>query len=314
MKKTSIIHMAVCASIAVYAVVFATGCQKKQTAAVPETAEPEEIVYAVNGFKVSPGNLDEYLEFGGDVAPVSSVDVIPDQAGKISRILVNVGDSVQKDGILAYVDASRPGMNYKASPVKSPIAGRVVSFTPTIGSTVSQSMSIAKISSTNDLEIKTSVAERFISRIKNGQQATVSFDAYPDVKFSAQVFEVSPVLDTSTRTMAIKLRITPPDSRVKVGMYARIRLVTDSVQDAIVVPSSAIVSREGESYVFIVSGTSGEGKGAVRLQSVTKGITVDDKTEITSGLSVGDIIIHQGQSLLNDGSSVNVLSVEGGDA
>ncbi len=287
-------------------------CQKKAAAPVQETAEEEALVYAVNAYRISAGNLDEYLEFGGDVASTSSVDVMPDQAGKLTRILVAVGEKVQKDQVLAYVDASRPGMTYKASPVKAPAAGRIISFTPTVGATVSQAMVIARISATDDLEIKTSVAERFVSRVRQGQSATVSFDAYPGESFTAKVFEVSPVLDTATRTMAIKLRLTPADPRVKVGMYARIRLITDSIRNAIVIPAGTVVMRDGESYVFKVA--SGPGQTVARLQKVTRGMTVDDKCEITAGLAPGDQIVSKGQSLLNDGSAINIIAVTGDDA
>lgn len=162
----------------------AVSCKQKQAA--PAAAEETETMFAVNTYKTSEGSLDEYLEFGGDVSSVSSVDVLPDMAGKIARILVSVGDMVQKDQIIAYVDASRPGMNYSASPVKAPISGRITSFAPTVGTMVSQSMSIAKIADTDELQIKVNVAERFISRISDGQTAVVTFDAYPGVSFTAK--------------------------------------------------------------------------------------------------------------------------------
>ena len=292
--------------LAAAVVALAAGCKKNAAA---KTMDEAEIIYAVSSYKTAPGNLDEYLEFGGDVDSVSAVNVMPDQAGKISRILVSVGDMVRKDQVLAYVDASRPGMNYSESPVRAPIAGRITSIPPTIGATVSQSVTVARIARTDDLEIKVNVAERFISRIKQGQSAVITFDAYPGVEFTARVFEVSPVLDTSTRTMAIKLRIDPRDSRIKVGMYARVRLVTDTVQDAIVIPNSAIVTREGKSFVFVVASQKDGRKAAtVRQQPITAGISVDNRTEIAKGLEAGDEIIVKGQSLLNDGAQVNIVS------
>ena len=285
----------------------ASGCKKG--GASSKTVDEAEIIYAVSSYKTAPGNLDEYLEFGGDVDSSSAVNVMPDQAGKISRILVNVGDHVSKNQVIAYVDASRPGMNYSESPVRAPIAGRITSIPPTIGATVSQAVSVARIARTDDLEIKVNVAERFISRIKQGQTAVVTFDAYPGTDFKAKVFEVSPVLDTSTRTMSIKLRIDPPDSRIKVGMYARVRLVTDSVKDAIVIPNAAMIMRDGKPYVFVVANQQeGKKNATVRLQSVKVGISVDNKTEIADGLSAGDEIIIKGQSLLNDGPQVNIIS------
>lgn len=308
-----------------------TGCGKKKT-------EEAEAIFAVNTYKTEKSSLDDYLEFGGDVAAVSSVDVMPDMSGKISRILVSVGDYVEKNQVIAEVDASRPGMNYSASPVKAPITGTVTSFAPSIGTMVSPAMSMAKIAKTNELEIKTSVAERYISRIKLNQKAVVTFDAYPGVNFSARVFEVSPVLDTTTRTMAIKLRIEPTDDRIRVGMYARIHLVTDHVANAIVVPYSALVVRNSESFIFVVDrkdsvvdqaaaaekaaaqNADASGKTAdaapvpvVHLQKVAAGLHVDDRVEITDGIKTGDEVVIRGQTLLNDGAKVNIISVTNGE-
>ena len=84
-----------------------TGCGKKKGSAKED--EKVETIFAVNCLKAVPRNLDNYLEFGGNVQTAASVDVYPDvQSGKISRILVKVGDKVKKDQVLCEVDASRP--------------------------------------------------------------------------------------------------------------------------------------------------------------------------------------------------------------
>lgn len=306
MKKTSakLPFILMAAAILSSALVSCKGKSEK-TAKEEET----ETIYAVNADVVQAGNLDDYLEFGGDVSSVSAVDVYPDAAGKISRIRVSVGDLVKKDQIIAYVDPSRPGMNYSENPVKAPISGRVTSFPPTIGTMVSQSYSIAKISDTDELQIKVNVAERFISRIRENQTAIVSFDAYPGVEFKARVFEVSPVLDTTSRTMLAKLKVEPADSRIKAGMYARVKLITDTIEGAVVIPNDAIVYRDGKPYVFTAKSESAE--SSVNMVSVKEGLSVDNKTEIQEGLKEGDVIIVKGQSLLSDGSKVKILSISG---
>lgn len=306
MKKTSakLPFILMAAAILSSALVSCKGKSEK-TAKEEET----ETIYAVNADIVQAGNLDDYLEFGGDVSSVSAVDVYPDAAGKISRIRVAVGDLVKKDQIIAYVDPSRPGMNYSENPVKAPISGRVTSFPPTIGTMVSQSYSIAKISDTDELQIKVNVAERFISRIRENQTAIVSFDAYPGVEFKARVFEVSPVLDTTSRTMLAKLKVEPADSRIKAGMYARVKLITDTIEGAVVIQNDAIVYRDGKPYVFTAKSESAE--SSVNMVSVKEGLSVDNKTEIQEGLKEGDVIIVKGQSLLSDGSKVKILSISG---
>lgn len=266
-----------------------------------------EAVFAVNAYKVSPTSLDDYLEFGGDVDASSSVAVMPDTAGKISQLYVKVGQRVNRDQILAAVDASRPGMVYAASPVRAPVAGTVTYFPAVVGTSVAQSSIIAKISSTNDLEIETSVPERFVSRISMNQKAKLSFNAYPGEEFEAHIKEISPVLDTSSRTMSIKLAIDNQDPRIKIGMYAKIHLVTEQKQNVCVLPYGTVISRNGEDYVFLIK-DEGEKKIAV-LTPVKVGIRVDNLQEIVEGISKDDIVITKGQTLLSDGSQVNVISV-----
>lgn len=304
MKKTakSVITLASMAAVLSF-----MSCGPKKAA--KEEEKEVETLYAVSTYKTVAGNLDDYLEFGGDVASVSEVMVMPDQAGKITNVLVKVGDMVKKDQVIAYVNPLRVGVVYNDSPVKAPITGRITSLPVTVGSTVSQASSVAKVSRTDELEIRIAIAERFISRISNGQKATVTFDAYPSVVFGAKVFEVSPVLDTSTRTMSVKLRLNPPDSRVKVGMYGRVRLVTESIKNAIVLPASALITRDGKDYVFVISSPkSGKNAATVALRPVTKGISVDNKVEITKGLEADEEVVVKGQTLLNDGSKVNIVS------
>jgi membrane fusion protein, multidrug efflux system len=299
------------AAAAVILAVMLGGCKKKNA-----ESEETEASFAVNTYKTSTARLDDYLEFGGDVVASSVVNILPDTAGKLSRKFVTVGDFVKKDQILAYIDPSRPGMTYSENPVKSPVAGTVTSFPLSIGGTASPAAPLGQISSTEHLEIQINVAERFVSRIKRNQSAVVTLDAYPGQKFSARVFEISPVLDTSTRTLKVKLQLEPPDPRVKAGMYARVKLITEELTNVIVIPFDALVRREDKTYVFAVermpqnSETDGPTgvQGVVHLHEVTQGIHVDDKVEISGGLNAGDEIVVRGQSLLNDGSKVNIMS------
>lgn len=305
--KKSMKSVVTIASMAAVLTLMSCGPKK----AAKEESKEVETLYAVSTYKTVAGNLDDYLEFGGDVASVNEVMVLPDQAGKITNVLVKVGDMVKKDQTIAYVNPLRVGVVYNDSPVKAPISGRVTSLPVTVGSTVSQSSSVAKVARTDDLEIRIAIAERFISRISNGQKATVTFDAYPSVEFGAKIFEVSPVLDTATRTMGVKLRLNPPDNRVKVGMYGRVKLVTESVKNAIVLPVSALVTRDGKDYVFVVTTPkSGKNAAAVSLKPVTRGILVDNQVEITKGLEAGEEVVIKGQTLLNDGAKVNIVSTK----
>lgn len=297
-------------SVKFVALVFASvfvffSCSKDEgTAVVP--VESQETVFAVNTYVAAAENLDEYLEFGGDVVAASSVDVMPDTSGKIANIRVRVGDYVEKNQILAYVDPSRPGMTYESSPIRAPVAGTVTAFPVSVGSMVAPSVSIAKISNTKNLEINISVAERFVSRIAVGQPALLTFDSYPGEVFTAKVAEVNPVLDTTSRSMGVKLVLDPPDNRIKIGMYCRVKLITESKAGVVAIPREAIVNRSGQESVFVVNGNT------VENCPISVGITVDNMVEVVSGLTAGNEVVVSGQTLLDSGSKVNVINRQQG--
>ena len=312
-NKTAAVLAAASAG-ALFAALLLLSCGNRSRAAgagparngAAQNAEPET-VYAVSVYKAGEGVLDDYLEFGGDIAASSSVDILPDTAGKVSRVYVSVGDYIEKDGVIADIDASRAGMNYTTNRVKAPISGTLTSFTPSVGSTVAPSVPMGQISNTATLEVKTAVPERFVSRVALGQRAELLFDAWPGKTFGAFVTQISPVLDTSTRTMPVKLQISPADSRVKVGMYARVKLITDK-KKGIVVPYSALINRGGQTRVCVVGSDN-----KVTLKTVEAGIRVDDWVELLSGVDAGDSVVVKGQSLLDEGSAVNIVHTgEGG--
>lgn len=303
MRRNSFLYVV---TIFTFALILFGCTDKKETATTEvqpvETEKETESIYAVNTYEAYEGDLSAYLEFGGDVATAASVDILPDATGKVTKFFVAVGDYVKKDQAIAEVDPSRPGMTYVASVVKAPISGTITALPISIGSTVSTAMSIGKISSTSTLEINMNVAERFVSKIKMYQTAYLAFDAYPGENFTASVTRISPVLDTSTRTMGVTLKLKKADSRIKPGMYARIKLITDTRKSAVIVPTEAVITRSDEPFIFVVN------DGAVTLQSVKQGIKVDDKIEIVSGLEAGAEVVIKGQTLLDNGTKVKVIS------
>ncbi len=167
------------------------------------------------------------------------------------RLHVSVGSAVRKDQVIAEVDPSRPGMNFVPSPVKSPIAGTVISIPPSIGATIAQGVPVARVGRTDNLEIRTEVSERFISKMQVGLNALVRFAAYPGQTFPAKVTELSPVVDPVTRTMEVKLALVNPDPRIKSGMFAEVKIITERKEGVVKIPADAMVERFGVHYVFV---------------------------------------------------------------
>jgi multidrug efflux pump subunit AcrA (membrane-fusion protein) len=281
---------------------------KKQKGNPAAQSEIAETIFAVNTTTAVEGQIHDYIDLNGDVITKGNVDIFADNTGKVTALSIEIGDKIEKDQIIAEVDPSRPGMKFVASPVKSPISGTIVSIPVQIGSTVAISMPIATVSRTEELQIQTEVAERFISKMRVGLLAIIRFEAYPDERFYARITEISPVVDPQSRTLGIKLSLTRADKRIKTGMFAKIKIITEKKNDIVKIPAQCLIKRYGVYYVFVVHDESGNPEGAwVEKREVNPGIEIDNKLEITDGLKPDEIIVIRGQTLLEDKAKVRVI-------
>ena len=80
----------------------------------------------------------------------------------------------------------------------------------------------------------------------------VTSDAYPGRRFSGRVARVVHALDPRTRTMGVEVDIPNPENLLKPGMYARIDLVVEVRQDALLVPLEVLTGAEGQPTVMVV--------------------------------------------------------------
>lgn len=264
-------------------------------------SEETETIFAVDVVEAVQGELNNYIKINGDVVAETNVSVYPDTAGKLVSILVEIGTPVYKGQIIAYVDPSRPGMRFSASPVKAPIGGTVTSISGQLGMTVGPQMPIAKVGNLSRLEISCQIPERFISKIQKGQDAILSLQAYPDKKFPARVSEISPVLDPLSRTMEIKLDFSNREGFLKPGMFCEVKIITERKKGIVKLPAKVLVRRFGGTFAFVLT------DGKVEKRPVTAGIEIDGKLEIVEGLKAGEKIVVRGQSLLEDGAAVRVI-------
>jgi multidrug efflux pump subunit AcrA (membrane-fusion protein) len=320
----------------------------------PPGGPQEAPVFAVSVTTVTQGQIADYLALSGDIVSGTTVDTYSDVAGKITRVYVETGSRVQRGSPIAAVDPSKPGMTYVAAITAAPISGTVVSLPAQVGMTVSQAVSLARIaggvSGGAALEIKLFVAERFISKIALNQPCEITLDAWPGETFRGSVTEISPVVDPASRTMEVKINVDNPGAKLKSGMFAKVRIITEQKDNIVKIPSQALIQRFGESYVFVIeelppeapAGETPQAEKApeqgffarlfgrfkkkkaeepppeaappapavrhvARKRVITPGILIDQILEVENGLRAGEEIVIRGQTLLDDGSRINVV-------
>ncbi len=287
-----------------------------QPAGPPSLANPggsPTNVVAVTTTHARLGSISKTLEIGGEVVAEYQVNAFADIAGRVTAVLVDVGDSVGKGQLIAKVDPSKPGQEYTESPITAPISGTITSVAVQVGDTISTTTQIATIGRLNALEVEALVPERFISKVRLGTEAIFSFAAWPGQEFSGRIIKLSPVVDSTSRTMKATLALDKADSRVKAGMYATVGLIIDKRDRVLTIPVDCVVNRDGKDskdVVFVV-----EQNRAIQ-RPVSLGISAGGMVEITGGITSGEEVVVSGQSLLSDGAEVRIISSEqsGGDA
>ena len=272
----------------------------------PDANGGADLMTTVRAITAAVQTLKPYIDESGDVRANVNVSVYPDIGGKLVSFTVAIGDPVEKGQTIARVDPSKPGSNYAISPVVAPITGTVTAIDVDQGSTVSTATAIASVGIIDDLKIVVNLPERDSAKVAKEMTAIVTFEALSDETFGAVVTRVSPVLDEMSRSREITLGFAKHDSRISAGMYAKIRLFTMPISGKIVIPSSAIVTRNNSTSVFLV--IVKDGKDVAAQRDVKTGTEVDGSIIIKEGLSAGDRVIYEGQNGLSDGSALTILS------
>jgi multidrug efflux pump subunit AcrA (membrane-fusion protein) len=308
MKKIEVkkaLFLAAVTTFLVIAIFGLTGCGRGGRGA-GGAAAAEAIVYAVNITPAAQGRIRDHFALSGDVIAASTVDAFSDAAGRVSGLFVNVGSQVRQDDPIAEVDPSRPGMEFVPSLVTSPISGTIVALPAQLGMTINQAFPMARIATGDDLEIRLFVAERFISKVALNQPSEIILNAWPGEVFTGTIVELSPTLDPLSRTMEIRVRVDNPGTHLMAGMFAQVRIIIEEQENAVQIPAAAMVTRFGESFIFVVDESDPEAPVA-RRRDVLPGIIIDGVMEVRQGLSGGEAVVTQGQTVIYDGARINII-------
>ena len=173
--------------------------------------------------------------------------------------------------------------------IRAPFDGVVTKADIKEGEIASPNTPVFSLISVSQYQIESYVSETDVSKVKVGQTAKVSLDAYgKDVLFDVAITEVDPAetkID-GVSTYKTKFQFSAADSRVKSGMTANITIATETKPNSIVVPQQAITT--GNQYKSVKLLQNGK---EVERTVVTGGIDQSGGVLVTSGLSAGDIIV-----------------------
>ncbi|MFH1901602.1 MAG: HlyD family efflux transporter periplasmic adaptor subunit [Candidatus Omnitrophota bacterium] len=251
------------------------------------------------------GDIRLTISTTGVVEPQNRLEIKPSISGRIEEILVKEGFAVKKGDILAWMSATERAAIvdaatsqgeqerkywedvYKKTPIISPIDGEVIvrSFEP--GQTITTSEPLLVLS--DRLIVSAQFDETDIGRVKIGQEAIITLDAYPKDKIKGTVGHIAYESELVNNVTIYDVDILPQEvpEFFRSGMSANVEVIENTRREVILIPIGAIQDVEGKKFVMI---KKKQGK-AIEKHQVDVGLTDINSAEIISGLSISDIVV-----------------------
>ena len=190
-----------------------------------------------------------------------------------------------------------------AGNVIAPVSGTILTLNAAESSYVTPSMPVAVIDGADRLEIAVSVSEALVPKLAQGDEVDVSVSAL-NLQLVGTIKKLERSANMQTKLYNVTISIDEDVEGLLSGMFADVSFRTDTSADTIVIPTEAILTSNGVQYVFVVE------NNAARYAEITTGLTGSGVTEVTSGLTAGDILVTVGQAYLSDGDAVRIVSGE----
>ena len=193
---------------------------------------------------------------------------------------------------------------YQTIPVICPMSGVVTQRWLDQGSQVGAKEKIITISDMSSLVIKAEANETYFEAIKQGKKLPLILNAYPNDSLSGTISLVYPQIEPVTRTVKFDIKIQNFNKSLLPGMMASIKIPVSVNEDAIAVPTDAVLTNPAnERFVYVVD------KDSIAFKRIVKpGISAKKQIEILLGLAENEKVVVMGQEMLKDSMQVKIMN------
>lgn len=168
------------------------------------------------------------------------------------------------------------------------------------GSYISSADELVTIYSINPIKIDFSVPGKYAAQVSTGDLLKFEIDGYEDEIFEGNIYAIEPQIDPETRTISIRAVSDNKENKLLPGQFAKINLTISTFQEAILIPTEAVIPELNGKKVYI------RNNGLVESRSIVTGIRMANQIQVTEGLLDGDTVLTTGILQLQPGMEVNL--------
>jgi len=172
-----------------------------------------------------------------------------------------------------------------------------------VGAQITTGTMLATIRTESKLKLDFNIPEKYSANIKSGMKISFSMSNTDEI-FEATVFATEQGIDETTRNLKVRAMVNSKSPSLIPGAFTDVKLQLGSKNDALMIPTLAIIPTEKTKKVIVARG------GKAHFAEVRTGVRKASIIEITDGLQVGDTIITTGILFLKEGSKLSYSSVK----
>ncbi|GAB4400507.1 MAG: efflux RND transporter periplasmic adaptor subunit [Microscillaceae bacterium] len=212
------------------------------------------------------------------------------------------------EGIVAELNAFRAQVKetqaqIQRTEIRAPFAGIVGLRQVSNGSYINPGTSVVRLVNQQRLKVEFSVPEKYANAVRAGQKILVSGESLSEA-LPAQIYAIEPKINLETRTLTVRAYLNNSDNRLVPGAFVDIAIILEELENAIEVPTVAVIPELGGQKVFIYK------QGKAIYTPVKTGLRGEQTVQITEGLAPGDTLITSGILNVRPDIEVNLLAVE----
>lgn len=196
----------------------------------------------------------------------------------------------QRDRVQAQIDDKQ---------IRAPFDGVVGLKEISVGSYISPETVITSLQKIDPVKVEFSIPERFQASVSRGQNVRFRVEGDENYK-EGEIYAIQPRVDRETRSLRMRAIAPNPDFRILPGAFARVEVDLSVIEDALLIPSEALIPEITGYKVFVYS------NGNVTERNVQIGTRTDRQVMIREGLNPQDTVITTGLLQLRDNMAVHL--------
>jgi membrane fusion protein (multidrug efflux system) len=192
-------------------------------------------------------------------------------------------------------------INVDKTQITAPFSGILGLKDVDVGDYINPGQPLIYLVDINTIMVDFHLPEKYLLDIKEGMKVNLVADSLPGQDFNGKIYAIAPTLDATMRSLHVRAKFENPKLLLKPGLFSRLRIILETMANALIIPEEALMYQESKFYVYKIVDNK------VIYTEVLIGTKENGSVQVTSGLEENDQIVLAGQIKLYDGAAVNVV-------